>query len=398
MIKINPIPLWFALVLLGLCLGARAGAQKDTMAVTFSPYSSFRGHFAVYDNEMVLQENASRAGMKIDIRKGSMAFLVGAEFQINMFKGGSSFNADGNLAGGFLVIRSSQTQQVFGNRQGYLGLDMGGYGALTFGKQWSVYSDITRYTDKFNVFGGQASATYIGGTDGGENGTGRADQALIYRNGWGPLSIGAQIQARGAHNEKFIDGYGLSLQIRLMEGLRAGLAYNRTWLSEALIKDSGGILGLDGQPGYFSLGCSYTGRTTDIGIVAVRQANGDFVQGRMQDPILGTITPTVVFEAEGLELFARHRFQAFSLLGGYNLYRPATKSIVAPSGQRPVSTGFERSYIILGAEYNPLAWARFYAEQRIATGKTAWGASEPNVFALGLKIDVALAYALKVAP
>lgn len=91
-------------------------------------------------------------------------------------------NADGNLSGQFLNIQAEQTQQVFGNRLGYLGISLDKYGTLTIGKQWSVYHDIMSYTDRFNVFGARASATFVGGTDGGENGAERADQSIIYRN------------------------------------------------------------------------------------------------------------------------------------------------------------------------------------------------------------------------
>ncbi len=65
------------------------------------------------------------------MKKGNLGFIAGGEIQLNMFKGGTSFNVDGNLSGGFLTVESAQKQQVFGNRLGYLGLDFGKFGTLT---------------------------------------------------------------------------------------------------------------------------------------------------------------------------------------------------------------------------------------------------------------------------
>lgn len=153
-----------AFLLFGLIVNAQQ--SNDSIDISIRPYTSLRGHLAVHDKVMELQENASRAGIEINLKKGNIAFVAGVELQINMFKGNSSFNVDGNLDSDLLTIVSEQKQQVFGNRLGYLGIDLSKYGKITFGKQWSVYRDVTAYTDRFNVFGGRASATFTGGTDG----------------------------------------------------------------------------------------------------------------------------------------------------------------------------------------------------------------------------------------
>lgn len=58
----------------------------DSIEISVRPYAGLRGHLAVYDDGMEVQENASRAGMEAHVKKGSLTFLAGAEFQINMFR------------------------------------------------------------------------------------------------------------------------------------------------------------------------------------------------------------------------------------------------------------------------------------------------------------------------
>jgi len=69
-------------------------------------------------------------------------------------------------------------------------------GELTFGKQWSVYYDVAGWTDAFNVYGGTALSVYPAGTDGGAVGSGRADNAVIWRNARGRFSYGLQTQLK----------------------------------------------------------------------------------------------------------------------------------------------------------------------------------------------------------
>ncbi|MCJ7933854.1 MAG: porin [Chryseobacterium sp.] len=336
---------------------------------------------------MEVQENASRIGLEIDIKKGNWKIIAGGEIQVNMFKGGTSFNADGSLSGGFLTLQSEQKQQVFGNRLGYLGLDFGQYGVLTIGKQWSVYRDITSYTDRFNVFGARASATFIGGTDGGETGTGRADQSIIYRNRIGSFYVGGQIQARGGNNGKFIDGFGMSLQVELLHGLFTGVAYNRALLSENLI-NSGRIMGLTGHPDYFSLGARYSNPTLDFSVVGVLQKNGDFSEGTYDEPSGNSVKSTVVFNAKGLEIFGRYKFRKVFILAGYNLYKPDVNHIQQVSGQYQVYPGFKKNDFIIGVSYHPVKFVQIYSEQRFSAGKTSIGENEKSVFTLGLRIDL----------
>jgi predicted porin len=378
------------LIAIGIFSLTKATAQDksvspDSIQMNFKPYGSFRGHYAFYNKEVEFQENGSRIGFEYSVKRKNVRYIVHSELKLNMFKSDATFNADASVSGGFLVPEKNQERQVFATRLGFLGVDLQKYGIITVGKQWGVYYDVTSYTDKMNVFGGRGSATYVAGTDGGATGTGRADQALVYRNTIGPLSLGAQVQARTAYNNHFFDGYGLSAQMKILTGLKAGVAYNKAYLNEEIINH---ILGLEGNPTYLSVGASYSGKKIDLGAVYANQTNGDLSQGLVNDPTDGISTPSVVFNANGFELYGKYKFDKINLIAGFNYYNPDVENIAMPNGQHPLSADFGRNDIILGIEYYPVQTAYFYAESRISSGKTALGLDETNVLTLGVRINV----------
>ena len=358
----------------------------DSLELRMEPYGSFRGHFAFFNGEVEFQENASRIGLRIGVKKREVFFFTGIELGINLFKSNSQFNADGNTDGGFIVATSEQASQVFNSRLGFLGIDFGKWGQFSVGKQWSVYYDITSYTDNFNVFGGQGSATYVAGTDGGEIGIGRADQSLIYRNRFGPVSLGLQLQAKNAFNGQFIDGFGFSTQIKIVEGLKAGVAYNKSYLKDETVEDAP-VLGLDDQPTYFTTGLTYNRDNLILGAVYAKQSDGDLTEGIILIPDFGEIGPTVVFDAYGYEVFAKYFWKRFAFLGGFNYYQPDIDEIGRISGQIPLDEDFKTSNLILGLEYRPSRLAYFYSEARIANGKGPLGFEVQDVFTIGIRLE-----------
>lgn len=100
---------------------------------------------------------------------------------------------------------------------------------------------------------------------------------MVYRNFFRTVAIGFQLQARNALNNKAIDGC-VSVQIRILKRLKAGLAFNRANVDELLITDIG-ILGLNGQPSYFTVGLSYLRNNLVLGAVYSKKTNGNFTDG-----------------------------------------------------------------------------------------------------------------------
>lgn len=369
-----------------LCMTFNTFGQNtnDSLTLAIKPYGSFRGHFAVYNSELELQQNASRVGFEISVSKRNIRYFAGSELALNMFKADVVFNVDASVQGGYVDIESEQVNQIFGTRLGYLGVEFDHAGTITIGKQWGVYYDITGYTDKFNVFGGQASATYVAKTDGGTTGTGRADQAITYRNQFGPLMLGSQVQFRTALNNALLDGYGLSGQVEVVEGLKVGATYNRTILSDTL---QVGTIGLNGNPEYWALGLSYVRNRWNLGVVFADQSNGDLRRNPIGDELAA-----VVFEAQGIEFYAKYSFGQISVLGGYNRYSPEVTAL-------PLNERFQTEYYVIGMEYRPVNNAYFYSEFRIHTdnNRDHLGVRDLDVLTLGLRIDLERTFAKSIA-
>jgi hypothetical protein len=156
-------------------------ASVDKYVGEFAPYGSLRTIIGASSSGAEVQDDASRIGIKLSTL-GPIKVFAQLELGVNLVQSNVQFNAGASTEGGFGTL-TSNTSPVLGPRLGLVGVDLGRWGKVSFGKQNSVYYDITSdTTDRFNVFGGQASATYVGGTDGGETGTGRADQVVQYRN------------------------------------------------------------------------------------------------------------------------------------------------------------------------------------------------------------------------
>jgi len=87
---------------------AEGFGQQDSTKIGFTPYASFRGHFAVYDGEMEIQENASRIGFELSVYRDKVRYFAGTELGINLFRSPQLFNADANTNSGFITIDDDQ--------------------------------------------------------------------------------------------------------------------------------------------------------------------------------------------------------------------------------------------------------------------------------------------------
>jgi hypothetical protein len=258
-----------------------------------------------------------------------------AEFGVNLLAE-TQFNVGATTASGFGTI-NQVTQPVFGPRLGYIGVDAGTFGKISFGKQLSTHYNIAGYTtDQFNVFGGQASATYVANSDGGASGTGRADQTILYTNTFAKiLEFGAQGQLRTAATPQAFNGFGFSLQAKVLLGLKLGGAYNKTYFEPNLTTTV-----LHGATSYWIFGAQGNWRTLQYGAVWTRQINGDLAF--VPDPAGVPDRIPVAFSANGVEVFSRLRLGKFGVLAGLNNYDPRNLSPL-------INSDFRIRYAVVGA-------------------------------------------------
>lgn len=324
----------------------------------FEPYGQFLAHLAIYEGEAEVQDNASWLGMRFSTGE-KVKFFAAVELGISLIQG-PQFNVGATTRSGFLQIEE-EVPAVFGNRLGYLGVDFGAGGRLALGKQNSAHYDIASYTtDRWNVFGGQASLAYPASTDGGETGTGRANRALTYRNSaFDRLDFTLQTSFRSADSGHFFDGFGVSSQLAVLPGLTIGASYTKSLLPEGTQEI---VLGLDADNSdYVALGAKFSSPSLDLGAVFTTQKNGDFVHVFQEVTPVGIVTPqpvTVVFDGSGVELFAKAKFERFSILGGFVDYESRSDDLILPDD-------FRTRYGILGAELYLAKNGYAYTEWRI---------------------------------
>lgn len=350
-----------------------AGAPKD-VAGFLEPYGSIRTILSAFQDDAEVQDNATRVGIRFQT-KGRIKVIAGTEWSVDLVRASTQFNAGATTAGGFATL-DQVTTPVFGARLGYAGIDAGPFGQIAFGKQNSVHYDVTSYTtDRFNVFGGQSTATYTAGTDGGGTASGRADRVVRYSNKiLKILDVGGQMQFRESGNDHAVDGWGTSAQLTFLPGLKAGASYTRTYWGNELKRT---LRGLDGDAQFIAAGITANWRILEFGYVYARQRNGDIY--RLQDPASPDIVP-IAFDAEGQELFARARIGKFAILGGYDNYTPSSRDPGISSDSR-VRFG------IAGLEWHFSPAGYVYGEMKIDASRDSVRTDDFNVFSIGFRYD-----------
>lgn len=341
----------------------------------YKVYSRLGTQAAFTGGEAQVQGAGSRIGFRYEAGDTAKLFAA-AEWSVKLTSTENAFYPGETTSSGFLTFETARSE-LFGNRLGFVGVDLGEWGRFALGKQWGVHYDVTSYTDRFNVFGAEASATFNGGTDGGFMGTGRADAALSYRNALSDrLEVGLQVQMRDLSNGETVDGYGASAQFMITESLKAGVTYTRAQYDDTL---KNAIFGLSGDGEYAAVGLSYGSERLSLAGVRAWQKNGDIVRV----PILENGVPIslpVAFDAVGLELFGRYELtEKIGLLGGYLDYNPDIDDLA----RQYVDPRLELEYYIVGIDYRWLPNTLMFAELRLAEGFDAAGERGDDVFVLG---------------
>ena len=336
---------------------------------TFEPYGQLRTHLAAYNDSAEVQDNATRVGINFQTR-GNIKMFAGTEWGVTLVQSATQFNLSAAGPGDFGVVETD-TNPVFDARLGFVGIDFGPLGRVAIGKQNAVHYDVTSYTtDRFNVFGGQGTSTYVAGTDGGASGTGRADRVMNYRNTiFKIFEIGVQGQFRGTDS----NGVGGSLQLTILPGVKIGGTVTHTnWpaTTQNLVR------GLGGNADYTAIGARIDWRILQLGLVYSHQNDGDMVQV----PI-GNVNTPVAFDANGVELFARAGVRQFGLIGGFTYLEPDVQDPL-------LDPDFKTAYLILGGEWFVARTAKIYTESKIdLSSVTATGASGDSVFTIGFRYD-----------
>ena len=253
------------------------------------------------------------------------------------------------------------------------------WGDFSVGKQWSVYYDVSGYTDRFAVFGAQGTATYNAGTDGGGggSGTGRADQAFMYRtHGSSKLTLGLQLQNNGniplADSQKYNGAGGASLSYEFSPEWSAAAAYNHSVIKELdqELRD----LGLTGDSQAAVLGVQYFHDAIYIATTFARHKNHE------------TTNEGKYIDANGWELYGRYQInKRIRAVAGANYLDPDKND--PDAGQYKIRAG------ILGMQYtyrDIKIGDIIYFEMELRGGRQVDGARSENAYTLGFRYSFEL--------
>lgn len=341
----------------------KINAQSTTILDSISFYGMLREHVTVYDGNVELQDNSPRIGTSI-YRKLQNNWYAKAQLEYGVhIVQGVSFNKDANTAQE-LIANPFVNAATFTPRIATVEMGHPKWGSISIGKQWSVYYDIGFYTDKFNLFGGSANGIYLGGTDGGWSGTGRADKSIQYRNKFQNLEIGLQTQLNGK-----TQNYGISVQYYFTKNLVFGTAYNNAKISttaQFLINDIGKnvnnfIAGIK-----YNKGKLYAGITTSV-------INGDI--------IVVNDSTILALKANGYEGIMNYQLNKnWSYDAGFNLE-------IANKYNQYLGGTYRLLHYIGAVNYFITPKTRIYASMRISDSKFANYLDNINVFALGFRYE-----------
>jgi len=300
----------------------------------------------------------------------AIKMFVGVEWGVNLVQSSTQFNLSAAGPGDFGQVTTTNTSP-FNARLGFAGIDFGPAGRVAIGKENSVHYDVTSYTtDRFNVFGGQGTSTYVAGTDGGASGTGRADRVVNYRNKiFNIIDIGFQGQFRGAD----ANGVGASGQVTILPGVKVGAAFTHTNWPQST---RNAVRGLGENADYAAVGTHINWDFLEVGFVYSHQTSGDMVQV----PV-GTVNRNVAFDANGEELYVRAGLGPIGIIGGFTNQSPDRRDPL-------LNPNFKTSYIILGGEWLVVQRAKVYTESKIDLDTvSATGVAGGSVFTIGFRYD-----------
>jgi len=371
MMKLKPILFGVLPILTTLLTSPDVHSQKNSIIDSISLYGSVCTQVAVYKSEAEIQNNGSKIGFGIYKTVNSdLHFFADVEMAVNLVDNNYTFNSSINTTESLPDAVFSDIDNAVSTRLGYIGFSYKNWGTISIGKQWGAYYDVSGWTDMFDVFGGQASGTYLTGTDGGELGTGRAAKSVIYRNNFGPLKIGLQAQLNGIKTN-----YGGSLIYNIAKHLELGIAVNNARITREVMdlvihaekNEVTGIVGIkfSNEKIYTAFNFNHNG--------------GNVVPIKVNDSIL-----LYGYNYNGYEWFFKYCLNnKLSFHGGLNVQTSLENDNYIPKD-------FHLEYYVIGGDYQITPTILSYFEMKIDRSINAIGHHNFDVYTIGLKIDLGL--------
>lgn len=253
---------------------------------------------------------------------------------------------------------------------------------LSYGKNWSSYYRVSSITDRFESFGGDASGTYNALTDGGETGTGRANNVLQGRfsikglpEKWKLKPIKLNVQIQNGEDIPQVDGakykqaLGISTILESTGEKMIGIAYNQAVIDEEDLPALR-IQGMDGD-------------STAL-IIGTRRFDDKYYAGMTISRLKNQETTNVgnYFDGWGWEFFSSYNISnRWWVVGGWN--------VLEPDNNQPLAGDFRLRYGVLGLRYTFDKFRKMvYSEIRLDDSLSTDGTRPGNTYTLGVRWDI----------
>ena len=338
-----------------------------TLSETVDLYGSMRIFAETGGDDTTLNDGSSRLGFRgaRELDNGRTVFGR-IEWKTNLVDNNSQFVVGDGTSDG-IVVSSEPSDDAFVSRLGYIGMRWDNIGELTLGKQWSVYYDITGWTDAFNVYGGSALSTFAAGTDGGSLGSGRADNAIIWRNARGRFSYGVQTQLQATADGDEYDSLGGSFIFAPNDSWEIGAAFVASRI-DGTFEDITG----DDESSVATVGMRYRSGPWHV---AFNIATWD------KHESIFFADDTLIYDGEGAELYvAYENSDRLHIYAGFNYTDP---DIDDPR----VDSDFGLEQLLLGVSWYATDESFAYLEALLSGGSDVSGDTPDSVVSLGYRFD-----------
>ena len=334
---------------------------------TVDLYGSMRIFAETGGDDTTLNDGSSRLGIRAARELSNGRTVFGRmEWKANVVDNNSRFVVSEGTSEGIAVGREA-SDDAFTTRLGYVGVRFANIGELTFGKQWSVYYDVAGWTDMFNVYGGSALSVYAAGTDGGTLGSGRAEDAIIWRNARGKFSYGLQTQLRATDAGDEFESLGGSLIFAPNDSWEIGAAFVASRIDGAFELITG-----DDE--------------SSVATVGVRYVDGPWnaafnIAAWDKHESIFFANDTLIYDGDGAELYVDYQYSdRLHLYGGFNYTDP---DIDDPR----VHPDFGLEQLLFGASWFASDESFAYLEALLSGGKDVNGSTPDSVLSAGYRFD-----------
>ena len=338
-------------------------------------YGSIRLHVRETSSGSVFGDAGSRIGAEAELRTRPDTWIYArAEAGFNVLDEIDTLLTPGGGAG-----EGQQGDSVF-PRLYSVGIETPAVFA-SYGKSWSTYYRIANFTDRFDSVGSSAVGTFNAKTDGGETGTGRANEVLQTRvfidflpQEWKVKPFNLNIQLQSDQPIPLVDGvnyssaFGLSAVLESTHNYTFGLAYNRAHVAD-VNNPAVKAAGIKGDAEAILTGARWFDERWYLAVTAARLRNHETTD-------LGTY-----FLGWGSELYTRYQFiENYWLVAGYNWLFPDKDQTQA--GQ------YELKYGVVGLRYSINNFKRVvYAELTLDNTISENGEKLGDIYTVGMRWD-----------